>query len=94
MLLGYLGAVAPDRHPLSDSPKKWIDVTFISALVVLYYTMMSLCVFLLPLNEFEQGEGGSSVQQPSSSPPVSSDHRLDRQRAAQFLREAEKNRRQ
>ncbi|KAK2902016.1 coiled-coil domain-containing protein 112 isoform X2 [Channa argus] len=46
----------------------------------------------------ELGEGDcSSVQQPYRSSPVSSnvvDHRLARQKAAQFLREAEKNRRQ
>ncbi|KAF3695706.1 Coiled-coil domain-containing protein 112 Mutated in bladder cancer protein 1 [Channa argus] len=58
---------------------------------------MNVCI-LFSLNEFEQGEGDcSSVQQPYRSSPVSSnvvDHRLARQKAAQFLREAEKNRRQ
>ncbi|XP_070761035.1 coiled-coil domain-containing protein 112 [Enoplosus armatus] len=44
-----------------------------------------------------QREGDSSVQQPCTFSSVSSeivDHRLARQQAAQFLREAEKNRRQ
>lgn len=53
---------------------------------------------MLPLTEFEQGEGDDSVPQPCASSAVTNDgeedHRLARQKAAQFLREAEKNRRQ
>ncbi|XP_075955476.1 coiled-coil domain-containing protein 112 isoform X1 [Anarhichas minor] len=60
-------------------------------------TAISCCV-LLSLNEREQGEGDPiRVQQLCSSSPVGSDsvdQRLVTQRAAHFLREAEKNRRQ
>uniref|UniRef100_A0A3B4VK43 Coiled-coil domain containing 112 n=2 Tax=Seriola dumerili TaxID=41447 RepID=A0A3B4VK43_SERDU len=48
-------------------------------------------------NRSGDARNSSSVQQPCTSSPVSSDnvdHRLVRQKAAQFLREAEKNRRQ
>lgn len=82
------------RVPLSDRLRtlhpNWIKLTPAG---VIQYTMSSICVFL-SLNELEQGDGdSSSTQQLCISPPVSSDCSDQRQRAALFLREAEKNRR-
>ncbi|XP_041855652.1 coiled-coil domain-containing protein 112 isoform X3 [Melanotaenia boesemani] len=48
-------------------------------------------------DELCSGEGETHVQETSTSPPVNSDsvgHRLDRKKTLQFLREAEKNKRQ
>ncbi|KAM9360675.1 coiled-coil domain-containing protein 112 [Symphorus nematophorus] len=58
---------------------------------------MATLATTLPAAKHCSGEGDSSVQQPCTSSPGSGDgvdHRLDRQKAAQFLREAETNRRQ
>lgn len=58
--------------------------------------MSSTCV-LLTLTEYEQGEEEPSVLQPCTSPLLSgqsADHRLATQKTAQFLREAERSRRQ
>lgn len=54
---------------------------------------MSCTYVLLTLTEYEQGEEDTSVLQPCTSPLLSSQG-LATQKAAQFFREAERNRRQ
>nr|XP_046243591.1 coiled-coil domain-containing protein 112 isoform X2 [Scatophagus argus] len=56
--------------------------------------MAALATTLSDAKHLSQGEGDSSVQQPSTLTSDGVDHRLTRQKTAQFLREADKNRRQ
>ncbi|XP_030271951.1 coiled-coil domain-containing protein 112 isoform X1 [Sparus aurata] len=56
--------------------------------------MAALATTLCTAKQCSQGQGDCSVQQLCTSSLDSVDHRLARQKAAQFLREAEKNKRQ